>query len=151
MEIKALVSERFSETQKCYGHCDGTTAPKTIADAPLTACYACGAGYVSRVVSYASSPPSGALKSMVSAGLKREVPDEEVRTATRYAWDLGTEVSGGKLGAAFWTQNYGRSKSSDPDRAALFCCAECNGLFLQKLTAGQTLCDACRSKRGQLG
>lgn len=150
VELKELVTARFAEPQKCYGHCDSPARLRVIKEAPLTVCYACDAGYVSRVVSYGVNPVGPDLKALLEQALKGalEVRDDDIRVASRYAWDLGLEP--GELGrlfwAAFWTQNYGRSKSTDPRRTALFCCRNCSALFLQPVNGAEIRCEKCRGE-----
>jgi len=110
---------------------------------------ACPSGYLSRVIAYGTEDGSQSLKRFVTEALGAEdgVKDEDVRTASRYTWDLGME-DGGEVPvfkAAYWTQNYRRTKSEAADRVAIFACANCGSVFKQPYSAKETLCADCRA------
>ncbi len=149
MSIRSLVLERFSQPQKCHGHCEGPATPHVVRDdgTVTVVATACDKGYVSRVVAYGPKDSSSLLRSLVSKATASgsEVKEEDIRAATRYAWDLGMEGSakGAVFKASYWTQNYRRTESNDPDRGALFACTTCGSLFMQPLSSGSSLCPAC--------
>jgi hypothetical protein len=148
MSVKAMVLEKFGEPQRCYGHCDQPAGMKVLGDnGGVVVAIACARGYVSRVVAYGPGDNASVLKSMVgdALGPGGDLRDEDVRTATRYAWDLGVEgkASGIVFKAAYWTQNYRRTKSRDADRKGLFACGKCSALFTQPVSSSGTLCPAC--------
>lgn len=79
-----------------------------------------------------------------AAGLGK-VEDSDIRTARRYAWDLGLERERDDLvlREAYWTQNYRRTKTDDPDRPALFLCSNGDSFFVQPLTSNRKHCQNC--------
>lgn len=99
-------------------------------------------------MAYGNDVYPNTLKQLVAGALgdSGNVHDEDIRVAIRHDWDFGTELSGGLIKAAYWTQNYRRSKTDDPNRAALFLCSKCRSLFLQSLTSHWTLCGKCRAE-----
>jgi hypothetical protein len=150
MELKALVQEKFSEPQKCYGHCDQQSTLKFLDDEEvITAVYSCPGSYISKVIVYGDSVDLdhvlGYMRDLV--GKEQDVREEDIRVASRYPWDLGIEDTGSQervMGAAYWTQNYRRTKSDDPNRAAVFLCGNCRSVFSQPMSSRQTLCPECR-------
>jgi len=146
MDLKDLVAQ-FGEPQKCYGHCDQMASPRVLnEDGMLIMGMVCHAGYVSRIIAYSRALDLAAFKSFVSTSLgpSMEVQDEDLRTATRFAWDLGLpEGSAEALKAAYWTQNYRGNKKSDPDRPGLFMCSSCGSLFVQPVSNRSVLCKNC--------
>jgi hypothetical protein len=155
-DIKSLVQEKFSEPQKC-GHCDRQTTPKFLegekekSSSPnvLVVGYSCPGAYLSRIIFYGDSVDQLEAKEHVQklVGADQTVMDEDIRVATRYARDLGIDPGSGDkvMMAAFWTQNYRRSKTDDPHRQAAFVCTNCNSIFSQPLNGGAVLCEACRT------
>jgi hypothetical protein len=145
------VLEKFSEPQKCYGHCDQPARLKILSEGDeVVVVIACPKGYVSRVVAYGLGDNVAAVRSTVERALgpSWDLRDEDFRVATRYAWDLGMEDSakGVVFKAAYWTQNYGRTKSDAPDMNALFACTKCNSLFSQPVSSVGMSCPACAGK-----
>lgn len=144
MDIMALVVSKFGEPQKCYGHCDKPATLKVLkSDGYLIACQACPAGYVSRVTAYGSGRTLPYLKAYLVdvLGEGADLKDVDLRTATRHPWDLG--VPGAELTASYWTQNYRRTKSDDPNRIGLFVCARCGSPFSQAISSAGTMCSKC--------
>ena len=142
MEARRVVESSFSQPQKCYGHCDQQATLRFLdSGEPLVACYACPAGYVSKVMVYGEGDARRRLREFVTAALGRPLGDEEIRTATRHPWDLG--VPGFEMKAAYWTQNYRGSKSSDPERQALFTCSGCGSAYVKPVTRPGSLCHNC--------
>ncbi|MDG6988848.1 MAG: hypothetical protein JRN21_05920 [Nitrososphaerota archaeon] len=115
--------------------------------------HVCPGRYVSRMIRYGREPDAGQLKGFVQKALQgtQEVVDADVRVAKRYAWDLGikSERDDLVLTEAYWTQNYRRAKSEDPDRAALFICANGDAFYVQRMTGSERFCQRCRGKAGQ--
>lgn len=153
MDLRSTVTEKYGELEKCYGHCDQPATLKFLNrdDDPVVTGYSCHGAYLSRVIIYASTLK---LKDSVDTiaglvGKESEVTEEDVRIASRYSWDMDiTSADPGKLMmVAYWTQNYRRTKSEDPDRNAVFLCANCNSIFSQRVTDRQVLCASCRTKR----
>jgi hypothetical protein len=95
---------------------------------------------------YGNDADPSELKRFVAEALEdsANVHDEDIRTATRNDWDFGRELSGGVIRVAYWTQNYRRSKTDDPNRTALFLCSKCGSLFRQALTSHWMVCEKCR-------
>lgn len=117
------------------------------------AVHVCPGRYVSRMIRYGKEPDAGRLKGLVRSAFqgKQEVTDADVRVARRYAWDLGigSERNDLVLTEAYWTQNYRRTKSEDPDRGALFLCANGDSFFVQQMTGEEKFCQRCRGKQVQ--
>ena len=106
------------------------------------ACYTCPAGYVSKVMVYGKGDARTALRTFVTKALGGQTPkDEEIRTATRHPWDL--DLPGHEMKVAYWTQNYRGSKSTDPNRRALFVCSECGSTYVKPLMEPGTKCPNC--------
>jgi hypothetical protein len=110
---------------------------------PTVACYACPAGYVSKVMVYGKNDAREGLTAFVTKARGKPVNEEEVRTASRHPWDLG--VPGFEMRVAYWTQNYRGSKSEDPNREALFLCSECGSTYVKPVSAPGTKCADCRA------
>ncbi len=152
MSVRSIIAERFAEPSKCHGHCDQPAGLRFLSDGAETVTVtACSKGYVSRVAVYGLGDNAGTLKSLVRSALgpSGDLRDEDVRTATRYAWDLGFQgrTEPVVFRVAYWTQNYRRTKSDDPNRKAVFSCGNCSSLFLQPISSTGVLCPAC-SKQG---
>ena len=148
MDIRPVVMERFAEPQKCHGHCDQPARMRVLKeDGEVLVATACPKGYVSRVAAYGRGDAANAVRSAVQRALGPggDLRDEDIRTATRYAWDLGMEgsASGAVFKAAYWTQNYRRTKSEATNREATFACERCGSLFMQRLSSEGTLCASC--------
>lgn len=144
MDIAKVIAVSFSEPQKCYGHCEEKASLRFLrSDDVVIACYACPAGYVSKVMAYGANPTREALRTFLSEALSEGAPlaDEDLRVATRHVWDLRT--ANADISASYWTQNYRRGKSDDPDRRALFSCARCGALFAQPVSSKKSLCAVC--------
>ena len=147
VETDAIVEERFFEPQKC-GHCGAQANPRFIrrGNEPVVA-VACPSGYISKVIAYGTGDNTTTVKSLVGGALGSggDLSDEDIRSATRYAWDLGMEdkAKGKVFGAAYWNQNYRRTKSDAPNRNALFSCARCGSLFVQPVSSSGVLCAVC--------
>lgn len=135
---------RFSEPQNCYGHCDQPATLKVLeSDGDVIACYACPAGYVSRVMVYGGRRTMPHLKAYLLdvLGEGADVKDADLRLATRHSWDLG--VPDAEMVASYWTQNYRRAKSDDPDRIGLFVCAKCGSPFSKPMSSARKTCSGC--------
>jgi len=153
MDIRSTVADKYGELEKCYGHCEQPATLKFLNNEvdPVVTGYSCHGAYLSRVIIYAGElklrESTDAIAHLV--GKESEVKEEDVRIASRYPWDMDvTSADPGKLMmVAYWTQNYRRTKSEDPDRNAVFLCANCNSIFSQHLTSAQVLCPSCRTKR----
>ncbi len=116
-------------------------------DKDLIVCSACPGGYISRIVAYGEEVNLRTFKEYLSRLLSGSLSleDEDIRVATRHTWDLGVKSSNDRVfRAAYWTQNYRRTKSDNPDRISLFLCSNCNTPFLQPFTSTTTLCQNCR-------
>lgn len=116
-------------------------------DKDLLVCFACPSGYISRIITYGEDIKLQTFKQFVSQLMSsaQKVEDEDIRVATRYAWDLGVQSDNERImRVAYWTQNYRRTKSDNPDRIALFLCSNCNSPFLQPLRSKTALCEKCR-------
>ena len=147
MDLRTLLEQKFAEPVQCYGHCGELSRFTILADRPLIACYCCQSGYVSRIMAYGVDADPSVLKRFVEGALEGSgtVRDEDIRTATRNEWDF-TRLSGGQIKATYWTQNYRRTKTDDPNRTALFLCSKCRSLFHQALTSRWTVCGKCRAR-----
>jgi hypothetical protein len=147
--LKEIVEERLSGHSRCYGHCQEQTTLKFLPEKRITVgCYSCPSGYVSRMVTYGRRLNVNAFKAFISKALQGigDVADEDIRVATRYTWDLGLKrkPEGMVLREVYWTQNYRRTKSEDPNRLALFLCAKCSSFYQQPVLNKNTLCPRCR-------
>ena len=124
MDLRTIVEEELNARSKCYGHCQDASTLKLLNEKRMmVGCYSCPSGYVSRIVAYGKEPDVSAFKTIVKAVVQGivDVTDEDIRIATRYTWDLGIkqEPEGVVLKQVYWTQNYQRTKSDDPNREAL--------------------------------
>lgn len=151
MDLRSLVAERYNQLEKCYGHCDQPATLRFLNDeaSPVITGYSCHGAYLSRIIIYA---PLLRLQESVDAitqllGPESDVKQEDVRIASRYPWDMDitTDGTGKVMMMAYWTQNYRRTKNEDPGREAIFLCAKCSTVFLQKLSDRQVLCTGCRN------
>lgn len=155
MNLRDLV-EQFGEPQKCYGHCDQLASPRVLKDdGMLIVGMVCHAGYVSRIIAYSRELDLGRFKSFVSESLGPGIrlTDDDLRTATRFSWDLGfTGDESETVKVAYWTQNYRGSKEDNPNRPGLFMCSNCGALHVQPVTEKSVLCARCKSdQRGTTG
>ena len=146
-ELRGIVEEHLNEPTTCYGHCEKESRLKFVDGEDLKGCYACPAGYVSRIVTYGDDVDVSGFKSFLENAVQgsQDIQDQDIRIASRYTWDLGVESEKERiLKEAYWTQNYRRTKSSDPDRAALFLCTKCNQEFVvQPVSSKSSLCENC--------
>ena len=143
VDAKGVVEAAFSQPQKCYGHCEQPATLRFLESGePTVACYACPAGYVSKMMVYGRNDAREGLKAYVTKARGKPVKDEEIRTATRHSWDL--DVPGFEMRVAYWTQNYRGSKSEDPNREALFICSECGTTYVKPMSSLGTKCPNCR-------
>jgi hypothetical protein len=153
VQIKHFVAENYGELEKCYGHCAQPATLKFLNEEenPVITAYSCHGAYLSRIIIYADSLEVDGARGAIARLLGRddEVKLEDVRIATRYPWDLGSNaVNPEKLMmVAYWTQNYRRSKNDDPNRLGFFLCPECSHVFSQSVAERQVLCADCKSKR----
>ena len=151
MEIRSLVAEKYSQLEKCYGHCDEPATVRFLNDevSQVITGYSCYGAYLSRVIVYANSLDLRQSVDTISQtlGLKSDVKEEDVRIASRYPWDmdLTTDDTDRVMMMAYWTQNYRRTKNEDPNRKAIFLCANCNSVYSQKVSDRQVFCDSCRA------
>jgi DNA-directed RNA polymerase subunit RPC12/RpoP len=145
MDLKILLEQKLGEPTTCYGHCNQPSSFQIISDRPLIACHHCMAGYVSRIMVYGNTIDLPLFKDFIAnaIGDTGTVHEEDVRLATRHAWDFPDLT--GEVKVAYWTQNYRRSKNDDPNRTALFLCGKCDSLFLQPLNGRSVLCANCRA------
>lgn len=148
MNLKDLVAQ-FGEPQKCYGHCDQLASPRVLKEnGMLIVGVVCHAGYVSRIVAYSRELDLPRFKSFISDSLgpSMTVSDADLRSATRFSWDLGiTGDESETVKVAYWTQNYRGSKKDSPNRPALFMCSSCGALHVQPVSEKSVLCPRCRS------
>jgi hypothetical protein len=146
--IKQIVQSALSGESKCFSHCDKhAKLYLSEHEGKLLGVYACPSGYVSRIVLYERTLELEWFKRFLESVTKSEVKDSDIRIATRHPWELALDVEEKVvLKEAYWTQNYRRTKSEDPNRIALFRCTTCGKLFLQSLSSSNTLCETC-SKR----
>ncbi len=150
-DLQKIVVERLTGHSKCYGHCEEQTELKFLAEKQmLVGCYVCSSGYVSRIVTYGREIEIEQFKDLLSEAVHgmEDVSKEDIRVASRYTWDLEVEgeTDGLVLKEAYWTQNYGKRKRSDPSRLALFLCAKCGSFYQQPLTGTNGMCTRCRSQ-----
>jgi len=150
--LKPIVLERFGGERKCNGHCDQQASLRVMQeDGELVTAIVCARGYVSRVMVYGLRDNGSAMSSLIGSALGPEgdFKDEDVRTATRYAWDMGMEDNARDIvfKVAYWAQNYRRTKTSATDRNGLFACSQCNAFFIQPVSSLITVCSACSKKR----
>jgi len=145
VDVKQLVEATFSQPQKCYGHCEQPATLRFLdSGESAVACYACPAGYISKVMVYGKKDAREKLTSFVTKAIGNlPLKGEDIRTATRHSWDL--DVTGFEMKVAYWTQNYRGSKSENPNRPALFICSNCGSLYVKPITATGTLCANCRA------
>jgi hypothetical protein len=115
-------------------------------------CYTCRSGYVSLIVQYGKEVDLPAYKTLLSPLLQGNLTDEDLRVATRYSWDLGVEdeSEGALLREAYWRQNYRRTKTDDPHRAALFLCTQCESFYCQRLSDVNKICPKCGKSAAEL-
>ena len=149
-ELKKIIEEKLIGHPKCYNHCQEQSRLEFLSErSMLVGCYVCPSGYVSRIVTYGTELNLATFKTMISGALNEMggVSDEDIRVATRYTWDLGIhgKPEGTALKEAYWTQNYRRTKSEDPNRPALFLCTKCNSLFHQSVAGKNTVCPRCKN------
>ncbi|MEM0272542.1 MAG: hypothetical protein QW514_08385 [Thermoprotei archaeon] len=149
--FESLVLNTLSGSPRCYGHCEDVARLRVIREDEdgLVGCYVCPQGYVSRVVRYSPKRDvegfTSYLKGLLGGGL--DIRLEDVRVATRYNWDLGLggEAHVPVVREHYWTQNYRRSKSDDPNRLAVFMCSRCDSLFQQPVSSKVSVCPVCAS------
>jgi hypothetical protein len=145
-KTRRIVEEKLNAVAKCRGHCNEQTS-LSLSDVKgeLIGTYACPSGYVSRLMNYGEVDVAW-FREFVSLLLRgvEEVKDEDIRVATRYAWDLDEMGTGEVLKEAYWTQNYRRNQTDDPNRAALFSCTNCRSFYVQSASGKERLCLDCR-------
>jgi hypothetical protein len=150
VEIRSVVAENYYQLEKCYGHCEQPVTLRFLntGERPVITGYSCHQAYLSRIIVYSDSLDLHVSRDSIAGivGGGQEVREEDIRIASRYSWDLGiTDGDERKLMmAAYWTQNYRRTKNEDPNRNALFLCEKCSKTFSQQLGEKQILCSDCR-------
>ena len=132
------------------GHCEEQPTLRFLnaTESLIIGGYACHGAYLSRVVVYAQSVGVKEARDMVQSllGSEANVAEEDIRVKSVYPWDIDLEGDGQKmLTAAYWTQNYRRSKTEDLNRTGLFLCGKCRSVFPQIITERQILCSDCRT------
>ena len=146
---RQIVEAKLNAVAKCRGHCnEQSSLSLSEVEGELIGTYACPSGYVSRLMNYGEVDVAW-FRDFVSLLLRGvgEVKEEDIRVATRYAWDLNERGSGQVLKEAYWTQNYRRTESDDPNRHALFSCTNCHSFYVQSISGEERLCPDCRRAR----
>jgi hypothetical protein len=144
-DLRELVLARLAGSSQCYGHCQEQASLRFLEGQEVGA-FVCPSGYVSRLILYGLEVDAVVLETLVRSAVGDSMPVRtgDIRLATRYSLDLGL---GGPprrvIREAYWTQNYGKSKNREADRAALFMCSSCSDLFVQPVTANSSLCRRC--------
>jgi hypothetical protein len=149
-DTRRIVEAKLNAVAMCRGHCnERSILSLSEVEGELIGTYACPSGYVSRLINYGDVDVAW-FREFVSQLLRGagEVTDEDIRVATRYAWDLNEGVSGPVLKEAYWNQNYRRTQSDDPKRDALFSCTNCRSFYVQRISGKERLCLDCR-RRGK--
>lgn len=145
--LRGLVLERLGGPFQCYGHCQEPAELRFLKDEEReVGALVCPFGYVSKLIIYDLEVDAGEMVSFLSGQVNGalQVKEADIRLATRYSLDLGLGGANRKvLREAYWTQNYGKSKSKDPGRATLFMCSGCEKLFVQPASAKASLCRVC--------
>ena len=147
-DLKRLVETRLTG-HRCYGHCQEPSQLMFLDEKEmLVGCYVCPARYVSRMVTYGKEIDIEKFIALISRAVRgmEDVSNGDIRTASRYTWDLGVkgEADGLVLREAYWTQNYRAKKKDDPNRLAMFLCATCGSFYQQALSESNGLCPRCR-------
>src|SRR2546428_8383975 len=145
-KTRRIVEAKLNAVVMCRGHCsERASLSLSEVDGELVGTYACPSGYVSSLMNYGEVDVAW-FRDFVSRLLRGigEVKDEDIRVATRYAWDLDERGSGRVLKEAYWTQNYRRTHSDDPYRDALFSCTNCRSFYVQIVSGKERLCPDCR-------
>jgi len=145
-KTRRIVETKLSAVAMCRGHCnEQASLSLSEAEGELVGTYACPSGYVSRLANYGEVDVRW-FRDFVSLLLKGvgEIEEEDIRVATRYAWDLDERGAGQVLKEAYWTQSYRRTQSDDPNRDALFSCTNCHSFYVQSISGKERLCLDCR-------
>ncbi|MDG6899847.1 MAG: hypothetical protein JRM88_04705 [Nitrososphaerota archaeon] len=145
--VTEIARSLLATTAKCQ-HCGGQAAIE-YAEGGSVGLHVCPGRYVSRIIMYGNELDTDRFLGYVRGAARgtQGVEAGDVRVASRYAWDLGLARKSNDivLKEMYWTQNYRRTKSEDPDRMALFFCANGDSFFVQPLKNGERLCDKCRT------
>jgi len=145
-KTRRIVEAKLNAVPMCRVHCnERASLSLSEVEGELIGTYACPSGYVSRLMNYGEVDISW-FRDFVSLLLRGvgEVKEEDIRVATRYAWDLNEMGSGRVLKEAYWTQNYRRTESDNPNRVALFSCTNCRSFYVQSVSGKERLCLDCR-------
>jgi len=151
MGLREVVAENYGEFETCYGHCNQPANLKFLNKEEnfVVTGYSCHAAYLSRVVIYSLSLTLQQSVEVISRLVEPyyEVKEDDVRLASRYPWDLGINSDGQEkvMTVAYWTQNYRRTKSEDPNRTAVFLCVNCTSVYSQRPGDRHVLCPRCRT------
>ena len=143
---RRIVEAKLNAVAKCRGHCnEQSSLSLSEVEGELIGTFACPSGYVSRLMNYGEVDVDW-FRDFVSLLLRGvgELKGEDIRVATRYAWDLDERGSGQVLKEAYWTQNYRRTESDDPNRDGLFSCTNCRSFYVQSISGKERLCPNCR-------
>ncbi len=145
--VAEIARSALAVTTKCQ-HCGGQATTEYL-DGGSIGLHVCPGRYVSRIIGYGRQLDTGRFKGFVQEAAQgtQDVEERDIRVASRYAWDLGLarESNDLVLREMYWTQNYRRTKSEDPDRAALFLCANRDSFFVQPVNGSERLCGRCRT------
>jgi hypothetical protein len=156
--LKEFVETYLRFTGSCRRHCDNPTSFVTLwSDVEhVVGAYVCPAAYVSRVISVSRKPDLKWFRTFLTAQVGEEiVVDRDIRPATRHGWELGKEAVAEigevspthRVQAVYWTI-YPRTENAKS--RGVFLCSDpegdrgCHKLFVQDLTATNTLCPKCR-------
>jgi hypothetical protein len=156
--LRKFVQKYLTFQGRCYKHCD---SPSYFVDlqsssTKVIGAYVCPEGYVSRVVYFSPYTDVKPLKSFLYSQVGEEiVTDRDIRPATRYGWELGSEALA-EIGKAsptgiikefYWTIY---PKTEDERRRGIFVCSSpekgrgCGRLFVQENKSRNRLCSECK-------
>lgn len=146
---------------RCYRHCENVARVSFLFESgdSLIGAYVCPGGYVSRVTYFSKVPNRDWFKQFLREQVgEARVRDKDIRAATRYGWELGTDAE--KEIQSLAPNNTGIKQlywvlypKDDEDRKyGTFQCSKeqggCGRLFTKLISSNEKLCPDC-SGRGK--
>ena len=155
-----FVERHLAFKVECRRHCDEPASFRVLLTEQkgIVGVYNCPSGFVSRVVYFSLEPDLDWFYAFLSGQLgKKMVEKRDLRTATRYGWELNEEAAEDLVGLTiqlrkpvirevYWVHH---PKNDAEKNRGVFLCSDpaqgrgCRRLFVQEVTSRNRLCPKC--------